>query len=73
MYLNVLRDQIVYQLNFVLIHCTGISNAFQIFESLNSTGLPLTPAELMKSLVMSKYTSPDVGLSKWDEIVNLTS
>lgn len=73
MYINVLRDQVVYQLNFVLIHCAGISNAFQIFESLNSTGLPLTPAELMKSLVMSKYTSPDVGLSKWDEIVNLTS
>jgi len=41
-----------------------ISDAYQIFASLNSKGMPLTPLDLLKNVYLSKNGDPD----KWDQL-----
>lgn len=69
MHLNELVEQILYSLQIVEIDCGQDSDAFQIFESLNSTGVPLTPAEQVKNLVLMRSKSIDVTLSHWEKVV----
>lgn len=63
-------NQIKYGFTVVPISCGDESDAYQIFESLNATGLALTPAEQVKNLVLMKSKSADVGLSNWDAITS---
>lgn len=64
--------QVLYSLQMVEIDCNEDSDAFQIFESLNATGVPLTPAEQVKNLVLMHSGSKDVSLSYWEKIVEST-
>lgn len=67
--LNRYVDDILYSLELVEIDCNEDSDAFQIFESLNATGVPLTPAEQVKNLVLMRSGTRDVSLSRWEKIV----
>jgi len=44
----------VMALEFVVIACVTDSDAFQLFEGLNSTGLSLAPVELVKNAILGK-------------------
>lgn len=66
--LETIVDQIAYHLTFVGIYCNEDSDAYQIFESLNATGLSLTPAEQVKNIVLMKSQSRDQSLSQWEAI-----
>ncbi len=68
--LKTLFEQVKYRLQFVGIDCAEEGDAFQIFESLNSTGLSLTPAEQVKNLILMKSKSVDKSLSQWEGIVD---
>lgn len=46
-----------------------LSDAYQVFRSLNSKGLPLTPLDLLKNIYLSK--SGDV--TKWQELLDIFS
>lgn len=52
--LKQLRDKIL-NLETVSVVAEGVSNACTIFMTLNSTGKDLTPLDLVKSLIFSKY------------------
>lgn len=52
--LKQLRDKIL-NLETVSVFAEGVSNACTIFMTLNSTGKDLTPLDLVKSLIFSKY------------------
>lgn len=60
---------VLYSLQIVEIDCGQDSDAFQIFESLNATGVPLTPAEQVKNLVLMRSEKTDVSLSVWEKVV----
>ena len=68
-HLNKYVYQVFYSLQLVEIDCSQDSDAFQIFESLNATGVPLTPAEQVKNLVLMRSGSKDVSLSSWEKVV----
>lgn len=68
---NGLAEQVRYNLTFVGIYCEEDSDAYQIFESLNATGLSLTPAEQVKNIVLMKSKSRDQSLSQWENISSL--
>lgn len=67
--LNDFVEQVLYSLQLVEIDCGQDSDAFQIFESLNSTGVPLTPAEQVKNLVLMRSNKKDETLNLWEKIV----
>ena len=69
--LTELLNQVLFHLTFVPIHCKEGSDAYQIFESLNATGLSLTPAEQVKNLLLMNSNNRVKTLSNWDEIVTL--
>jgi uncharacterized protein with ParB-like and HNH nuclease domain len=46
-----------------------LSDAYQVFASLNSKGLPLTPLDLLKNLYLSKNGS----VNKWKELQDIFS
>lgn len=71
-HLNLYAYQVLYNLQLVEIDCNQDSDAFQIFESLNATGVPLTPAEQVKNLVLMRSGSKDVSLSTWEKVVEAT-
>lgn len=64
-----LLEQIQYHLTFVGIFNKDVLDAYQVFESLNSTGLSLTPAEQLKNLLLMKSDKKDRTLSLWEELV----
>lgn len=69
--LDRLIEQVRYHLTFVGIYCEEEADAYQIFESLNATGLSLTPAEQVKNLVLMKSQDNNAHtLSQWENIVN---
>lgn len=69
--LDRLIEQVRYHLTFVGIYCEEEADAYQIFESLNATGLSLTPAEQVKNLVLMKSKGNNAHtLSQWESIVN---
>lgn len=71
--LNKYVNQILYALTMVIIECAKSSDAFQIFESLNATGVPLTPADQVKNLILMKSNKVDETLKKWETIVEATN
>ena len=69
--LDRLIEQVRYHLTFVGIYCEEEADAYQIFESLNATGLSLTPAEQVKNLVLMKSQDNNAHtLSQWENIVS---
>ena len=68
---NGIIEQVIYNLTFVGIFCNEDSDAYQIFESLNATGLSLTPAEQVKNIVLMKSKSRDQSLSQWENVSSL--
>lgn len=68
------RDKIL-NLETVSVVAEGVSNACTIFMTLNSTGKDLTPLDLVKSLIFSKYKSVPLinePNDTWKKIVNNT-
>ncbi|MGM0330369.1 DUF262 domain-containing protein [Enterococcus sp. AZ084] len=49
------------------ISVADLSDAYQVFASLNSKGLPLTPLDLIKNIFLSK----DGNVNKWNELRSL--
>lgn len=68
---NAILDEVLYSLMFVPIECNNEYDAFQIFESLNATGLSLTPAEQVKNYLIMKSDSKDTILKLWDNLLSL--
>ena len=69
--LDRLIEQVRYHLTFVGIYCEEEADAYQIFESLNATGLSLTPAEQVKNLMLMKSQDNNAHtLSQWENIVS---
>lgn len=69
--LDRLIEQVRYHLTFVGIYCEEEADAYQIFESLNATGLSLTPAEQVKNLVLMRSKDNNAHtLSQWENIVS---
>ena len=69
--LDRLIEQVRYHLTFVGIYCEEEADAYQIFESLNATGLSLTPAEQVKNLVLMKSQDNNAHtLTQWENIVS---
>ena len=69
--IDCLVEQVIYHLSFVGIFCKEEADAYQIFESLNATGLSLTPADQVKNVVLMKSQSRDQTLSQWEAITGL--
>lgn len=71
---NQLYTSITMRVKFIRIECAAEEDAFQVFESLNGTGLSLTSADRIKNLLMGKAAreQPPVPISKiessWQEI-----
>ena len=69
-----IRDKLL-DLETVSVVAEGVSNACTIFMTLNSTGKDLTPLDLVKSLIFSKYKKVplvDEPNDTWKKIVNNT-
>ncbi|MBH8581094.1 DUF262 domain-containing protein [Bisbaumannia pacifica] len=69
---------VVEELKFIVIEAGSESDAYMLFESLNSRGLGLTAADLLKNrflMVSSKSSSSDKDYvkNKWNDIVSLVS
>lgn len=67
---------VVEELKFIVIEAGSESDAYMLFESLNSRGLGLTAADLLKNrflMVSSKSSSSDKDYvkNKWNDIVSL--
>lgn len=58
--IEIVFEQVQYRLSFVDIYCKREVDAYQIFESLNSTGLSLTPAEQVKNLILMKSANTNM-------------
>lgn len=69
--IDLLIEQIQYHLTFVGIFCREEVDAYQIFESLNSTGLSLSPAEQLKNLLLMRSHKRDETLSGWESIIDM--
>lgn len=63
-------ETVRYYSKFVEIICPSESDAYQIFESLNSTGLSLTPADQVKNLLLMKYSQKDAALRSWENLLD---
>lgn len=58
----------ILQLEFIVIECRDESDAYQIFEGLNSTGLELSVVDLVKNSVFKKIQSDSLTLETAEKI-----
>ncbi len=70
--LKELRDKIL-NLEVVSVVVEGVSNACTIFMTLNSTGKDLTPLDLVKSLIFSKYKAEPLINEPFDTWKKITT